>query len=331
MPHDKAPAADSYFDTVDAVYDEAALSPQAALCCTMTPPWKLPELHVPTGMLERNYGCGSTVHPRDLADAQRVLYVGVGAGMEALQLSYFVRRPGGVLAIDRLDSMLQTAGELLDEAAALNPWLQRDFIELRRGDARELPVEDGSVDVAAQNCLFNIFERGDLADALSEMHRALRPGGRLMLSDPVASRPIPAHLADDARLRAQCLSGALPLADYLQAIVDAGFGTVEVRARRPYRVLDRERYALPEDLLLESVEVVAIKDPIPEDGACIFTGRAAIYVGADSHFDDGKGHVLTRDLPMGVCDKTARALSALGRDDVVVTAPTWHYSGDGCC
>lgn len=331
MPHDKIPTPASYIDTVDAVYDEAALQPQASLCCTMTPPWKLPGLQVPVGMLERNYGCGSTVHPRDLADAGRVLYVGVGAGMEALQLAYFTRRRGGVLAIDRLDSMLQTAGELLDEATALNDWMQRDFVELRSGDARELPVEDGSVDVAAQNCLFNIFEQRDLTAALSEMHRALRPGGRLMLSDPVATRPIPAHLASDARLRAQCLSGALPLDDYLQAIVEAGFGTVEVRARRPYRVLDRQRYGLDADLLLESVEVAAIKDPIPGDGPCIFTGRAAVYVGSDAHFDDGKGHVLSRDLPMGVCDKTADALTALGRDDLVVTAPTWHYSGDGCC
>ena len=99
MPHDQIPARPSYFDTVDAVYDEAALQPQPSLCCTMTPPWRLPALHVPVGMLERNYGCGSTVHPRDLADASRVLYVGVGAGMEALQLAYFTRRQGGVLAI----------------------------------------------------------------------------------------------------------------------------------------------------------------------------------------------------------------------------------------
>ncbi len=321
----------SYIETVDAVYDEAATVPQAALCCTLTPPWKLPDLHIPDGMLERNYGCGSSVHPRDLADAGRVLYVGVGAGMEALQLAYFVRQAGGVIAIDRLDSMLGIADELLDEASELNPWMDRDFVELRRGDARELPVDDGSIDVAAQNCLFNIFEQRDLAAALSEMHRVLRPHGRLLLSDPVATRPIPAHLANDARLRAQCLSGALTLEGYLDAIVAAGFGTVEVRARRPYRVLDRRRYDLTEDLLLQSVEVVAIKDPIPGDGPCIFTGRAAIYVGEEEHFDDGHGHLLARDLPMGVCDKTAAALESLGRTDLVVTAPTWHYSGDGCC
>jgi SAM-dependent methyltransferase len=317
--------------TADEVYAEAASAPQAALCCTQVPPWRLPGLHVPRGMLERNYGCGSTVNPRDLADAARVLYVGVGAGMEALQLAYFLRRPGGVIGIDRLADMLDTAAALLAEAARDNDWFEPSFVELRRGDARELPVESQSVDLAAQNCLFNIFERRDLRAALAEMYRVLRPGGKLVLSDPVSSEPIPQRLADDPRLRAQCLSGALPIDAYLQAIVDAGFGTLEVRARRCYRVLDARRHDLPRNILLESVEVAAIKDPIPADGPCIFTGRSAIYVGDDDCFDDVRGHVLMRDLPMGVCDKTAAALSALRREDIIVTAPTWHYAGDGCC
>ncbi|MEM9074112.1 MAG: arsenosugar biosynthesis arsenite methyltransferase ArsM [Myxococcota bacterium] len=320
-----------YQDVVHDVYTEAAETPQAALCCTQSPVWALPGLEVPQGMLDRNYGCGTTISPRDLAHAKRVLYVGVGAGMEALQLSYFIRQPGGVVAIDTNTAMLQVAKELLDEAQATNEWFDPAFIDLREGNALELPMPSESVDVVAQNCLFNIFTRTHLERALREVRRVLRPGGRFVLSDPVATRPIPAHLAKDARLRAQCLSGALPLDDYLGALVDAGFGTIEVRARRPYRLLDRRRYSLDEDLLLESVEVAAYADPIPDDGACIFTGRTAIYVGEDESFDDDKGHLLAQDIPMGVCDKTAAALAALGREDIVLTDPTWHYAGDGCC
>lgn len=113
--------------------------------------------------------------------------------------------------------------------------------------------------------------------------------------------------------------------------MEAGFGTIEIRARRPYRVLDKSRYGLEEDLLLESIEAVAIKDPIPDDGPCVFTGRTVIYVGELEQFDDGKGHLISRDVPLDVCDKTARALEALGRDDLILTEPTWHYSGGGCC
>ena len=81
----------------------------------------------------------------------------------------------------------------------------------------------------------------------------------------------------------------------------------------------------------KSVEVCAIKDPVPSDGACIFTGRTAIYFGTEETFDDDKGHVLIRDLPAAVCDKTAGALRALDRDDLLVTDRTWHYNGGGCC
>lgn len=321
----------SYQTAVDRLYADAAVSAQPKLCCTQTPTWRLPGLIVPREMLEKNYGCGTTISPRDLADAQRVLYVGVGAGLEALQMSYFVRRPGGVVAVDRVPAMLDTAGRLLREAARENPWFDPSFVVLREGDALHLPIEGGTIDIAAQNCLFNIFTREHLAVAVQEMHRVLRPHGKLMLSDPVATRPIPKHLADDERLRAECLSGALLLDEYLAALVSAGFGTIEVRSRRPYRVLDRKRFGLDAHLLLESVEVVAIKDPVPGDGPCIFTGKTATYVGPEEAFDDQKGHVLVRDIPLGVCDKTAALLERLGREDLIITSSTWHYAGDGCC
>jgi len=320
-----------YREVVDRLYAFAAKTPQAALCCTTTPSWYLPDLHVPAPMLERNYGCGTAIHPRDLVGAKRALYVGVGAGLEALQLSYFLREPGGVVAIDRVPEMLDVARSLLRSAAEENPWFDPSYVDLRHGDALLLPVDSESVDVVAQNCLFNIFTREHLGRALREVYRVLRPRGRFVLSDPIAERPVPSNLADDPHLRAQCLSGALTLAQYLEAIVEAGFGTIEIRARRPYRVLDKSRYGLDENLVLESIEAVAIKDPVPDDGPCIFTGRTVIYVGELEQFDDGKGHLIVRDIPLGVCDKTARALEALGRDDLILTEPTWHYPGDGCC
>src|SRR6266478_4106312 len=97
---------------------------------------------------QMNYGCGSTVDPADLRGDGPVLYIGVGGGLEALQLAYFRRRPGGVIAVD--------------------------------------PV--------AQNCLFNIFMENDLREALGEVHRVLRPGGRYSGSDPVSESPLPAAL-----------------------------------------------------------------------------------------------------------------------------------------
>jgi len=158
---------------------------------------------------------------------------------------------------------------------------REEFVEIREGDALSVPVEDGTIGVTAQNCLFNIFEPEELTRALAEAYRVLRAHGRFVLSDPVAPQELPDHLTKDARLRAMCLSGAITYQRYVDRLVATGFGTLEVRARRPYRVLDPRRYGVEHPIVLESVEVAAIKDPIPDDGPCVFTGRAAIYVGED--------------------------------------------------
>jgi len=57
----------------------------------------------------------------------------------------------------------------------------------------------------------------------------------------------------------------------------------------------------------------------------------AVYFGDADQFDDEKGHVLPRDMPVSVCDKTARNLQALGRPDLIVTDSTYFYDGGGCC
>jgi hypothetical protein len=106
---------------------------------------------------------------------------------------------------------------------------------------------------------------------------------------------------------------------------------VEIRAKRPYRVLAPGQYPTEELIYIESIEVCAIKDPMPPDGPCVFTGKAAIYYGTEEYFDDGKGHVLVPNQPLAVCDKTAGALASLDRKDIMITPSTWFYDGGGCC
>ncbi len=322
---------DTYFSTVNNVYKKAAENPDVGLCCTTTPIWQLPDLHIPPKMLEMNYGCGSTVHPRDLANNPTVLYVGVGGGMELLQFAYYSRKPGGVIGVDSVVEMLYACKSNLIEAQRKNDWFNLNFVSLKSGDALDLPVDDQSVDVAAQNCLFNIFKQEDLKKALSEMYRVLKPHGRLILSDPVCENEMPSKLKDDERLRALCLSGAIPLSDYLKLLSETGFGTIEVRAKRPYRILSPNHYNTDKLIYIESVEISAIKDPMPKDGPCIFTGKTAIYFGNENYFDDNKGHILKQNQPLAVCDKTATGLSGLGRNDIFISDSTWFYDGGGCC
>ena len=321
----------SYLETTHNVYKEAALTPDVGLCCTTNPVWELPGLKIPRIMQEMNYGCGSTVHARDLTNSPKMLYVGVGGGMELLQFAYFNRSKGGVIGLDVVDEMLEASSKNFKIAEEQNDWFKSDFVDLRKGDAMNLPVEDNSIDVAAQNCLFNIFKENDLRKAIAEMYRVLKPHGRLVMSDPTCEQEMNDELRNDERLRALCLSGSLSIADYVKALTDVGFGTIEIRARKPYRILDPKNYPTEELIYIESIEVAAIKDPMPADGPCIFTGKAAIYYGEEDFFDDGLGHTLLKNQPIAICDKTAGALKALGRDDIFFSESTFHYDGGGCC
>ena len=321
----------TYLETTKNVYKEAAENPQAGLCCTTTPVWQLPGLSIPKRMLEMNYGCGSTVNPRDLVNNPKILYVGVGGGMELLQFAYFSRQAPGVIGVDVVDEMLVACKDNFLEAEKQNLWFKKEFVKLVKGDGLHLPIEDNSIDVAAQNCLFNIFKQDDLKRALKEMYRVLKPRGRLVLSDPICEQYMPENLKEDERLRALCLTGSLPLKEYINMITDVGFGTIEIRAKRPYRILDPVNYQTPELIFIESVEVCAIKDSMPQDGPCVFTGKAAIYYGSKNFFDDTKGHVMFPNQPLSVCDKTANNLKQLNRKDIYISESTFFYDGGGCC
>lgn len=321
----------SYLNTTKDVYKQAAITPDIGLCCTTNPIWELPGLKIPKIMQEMNYGCGSTVHARDLNNNPRILYVGVGGGMELLQFAYFSRQKNGVIGVDVVDEMLEASLQNFNIAETENSWFKKEFVDLRKGDALNLPVSDNSIDVAAQNCLFNIFKSEELKKAISEMYRVLKPHGRLVMSDPICEQLMSETLRNNAQLRALCLSGSIPMNAYINMLTDAGFGTIEIRARKPYRILDPIHYPTDELIYIESIEIAAIKDPVPEDGPCIFSGKAAIYYGTDSYFDDKKGHVLLKNQPLAICDKTANALKNLKRNDIFISESTFHYDGGGCC
>ena len=229
-----------------------------------------------------------------------------------------------------MDEMLEASKENFKIAEHENPWFKSEFVNLVKGDALHLPIEDESIDVAAQNCLFNIFKTEELKKAVAEMYRVLKPHGRLVMSDPICEQPMNETLRNDDRLRALCLSGSIPLKEYIKVLTDAGFGTIEIRARKSYRVLSPNHYPTEDLIFIESIEIAAIKDPMPQDGPCVFTGKTAIYYGNEEYFDDENGHVLMQNQPLAVCDKTAAALEK-SNAEIHISNSTWHYNGGGCC
>jgi arsenite methyltransferase len=116
----------------------------------------------------------ATLRALDLRPGDRVVDIGCGPGFLAQEIAETVRRAGFVLGVDPSPSMLDIAArrERGSEAAA---------VELRKGDALSLPAEDSSFDAAVSTQVYEYV--ADIAGALAEVRRVLRPGGRLLVLD----------------------------------------------------------------------------------------------------------------------------------------------------
>jgi ubiquinone/menaquinone biosynthesis C-methylase UbiE len=182
-----------------------------------------PEEHaaVPAEADEISLGCGNPIAMAALRPGETVLDIGSGGGMDSFLAAGRVGPTGRVIGVDMTPAMLQRARAAAARAGITN-------VEFHFGKAEALPVPDGSVDVILSNCVINLCE--DKGLVFREAFRALRPGGRLEVSDMVTQGALPLEARQDAGQWAGCISGALPEFEYLDLIAQAGFK--EAAARR---------------------------------------------------------------------------------------------------
>jgi SAM-dependent methyltransferase len=121
------------------------------------------------------------------------------------------------------------------ENAAKTPYRN---VEFRLGEIENLPDQDSSVDVVISNCVINLVP--DKERAFKEAFRVLRPGGRLMVSDLVLEKPLPAAIKEDVEAYVGCIGGALVETDYLESIRRAGFEQVHVVSGTVWSIGDEE-------------------------------------------------------------------------------------------
>lgn len=176
---------------------------------------------VPAGAASCSAGCGNPFEGAELKPGETVLDIGSGGGLDAIIAARRVGPAGRVIGLDFTPEMLDLARRNAAEAGLGNA-------EFRMGDAEAMPVDDASVDVIVSNCVINLAP--DKRAVFREAHRVLRPGGRLVISDIVTSG-LPAGCFASLEEWVECVGGALPEQDYLDAIRAAGFAQVEVWKR----------------------------------------------------------------------------------------------------
>ena len=174
---------------------------------------------LPGEVAELSLGCGDPVTLASLEPGQTVLDLGSGGGIDCFLAGKQVGESGRVIGIDMTAEMIEKARLNKDNLGAEN-------VEFRLGEIEHLPVADETVDVVISNCVINLSP--DKPQVFREAYRALRPGGRLAVSDIVTDGNLPEGIKSNLSAWVGCLAGALDVKDYTAAIESAGFVDVKL-------------------------------------------------------------------------------------------------------
>jgi MoaA/NifB/PqqE/SkfB family radical SAM enzyme/SAM-dependent methyltransferase len=250
---------------VQEYYGAAAVETKAELCCPVKPR-RVDTSHIPAMALERSYGCGSPVSEAEVSEGETVVDLGSGGGLECFIAAKMVGPTGTVIGVDMTPEMLALAEETRREVAAN---LGYDNVRFVRGYLEALPLPDNSADAIISNCVINLS--GQKLRVFSEVLRALRPGGRMVISDVTAGDAVPEQVKFNPRLKGECIGGAMTRDELLRLLTKVGFAEVRTISETPWRKVEGVQFY--------SDTVAAVKPrggerPVPYAGIRRTTQRA---------------------------------------------------------
>jgi arsenite methyltransferase len=171
-----------------------------------------------------SFGCGNPLAFADVAKGQTVVDLGSGAGLDLLLAAEAVGLEGHVIGIDMTDAMIETARANIEKAGV-------QHVEVRKGIIEDLPVDDGQADWVISNCVINLSP--EKHRVFAEIHRVLRSGGTMQVSDIVVE-DLPEWARSRRDLFTACIGGAVSESEYIQGLEDAGLVDVAVTERLVY-------------------------------------------------------------------------------------------------
>ncbi|MBA2264325.1 MAG: arsenite methyltransferase, partial [Chloroflexi bacterium] len=174
---------------------------------------------LPDAAVLASLGCGNPTAVADLHEGERVLDLGSGGGIDVLLSAKRVGPTGRAFGLDMTDEMLELAQRNAAEAGATN-------VEFLMGHIEAIPLPANSIDVVISNCVVNLA--ADKAAVFSEIARVLRPGGRIGISDIVASDALTPEQRAERGSYVGCIAGALSYAEFEAGLRNAGLTDVSL-------------------------------------------------------------------------------------------------------
>lgn len=172
-----------------------------------------------------NLSCGGNIDFLKIEPGESILDLGCGRGIETIEAAMLTGPGGKAAGLDITQAMIDTAHLNAEGIGISNVW----FI---KGDIESLPFEADTFDAVMSNCVINHAK--SKSKVYSEIYRVLKNGGRFVVSDAVTKEELPPEVKNDPDAWAQCFGGAVTEDEYMDSIVLAGFGNMEVLKRREY-------------------------------------------------------------------------------------------------
>jgi SAM-dependent methyltransferase len=178
-------------------------------------------INVPDGA-DMGLGCGNPKAIAALQQGEIVVDLGSGGGFDAFLAAQEIGDTGRVIGIDMTPDMLSKARNNAEKGNYTN-------VEFRLGEIEHLPVADSTVDVIISNCVINLSP--NKKQLFKDAFRVLKSGGRLAISDIVASTELPDEIKNDMHLHSACVSGASLISELEAFMNDAGFEKVSIQPK----------------------------------------------------------------------------------------------------